>query len=622
VSEIDANKIAAEVIGKALSESAKSITGTLRDFFSKVRENYNKSLKGYLATSIDRCSHIKTPIINRDRPTYLFDIYVHTQIQVREKILQDDDFIPMLVGMKSAVISGNAGSGKSMFMRYLFISLCEGGFGKIPLFIELRNLNSFALKDLLAFIYYSVVGTGGVLNQEQFDEGLKHGTFSVILDGFDEIDVDQRKNIEKQILTLREKYPDILLIISSRPDPDNRFYSWNRFHVCQVCPMTQKQAAALIQKIDYDADVKRKFLKAMRENLFETHESFLSNPLLCIMMLVTFKQTGHIPDKMHIFYEQAFDALFYLHDAAKEGVYRRKTYAALSIDEFRNFLAAFCVVSYAKERFSFSGGELRQDILQALDIEKKKVDTANLISDLVESTCLLQMEGTEYSFTHRSFQEYFTANFIVRSPASGLPALLDQFSRRREDDVMKMAFAMNKNLLEREWVIPKLKLFLEKGVGIDPEVEPLRYVETVFGPLELRYRRNIPDIFSYREVSPMVSVAAVLMDIYTTEFESTVKWNARETKRDVQRIGKVLEKMRADGDSRIEVIPGKRASISLLPIEKSDGWWLKDTRIPGYFSRQRRVFQKLLHSIEKDVKNQQDVLISLLTPVEDGPTSK
>lgn len=619
-SELDANKIAAEVISKALSETTKALTSTVREFFKRVHDSYSRTLRPYLTTTIDRCCHVKTPVINRDRPTYLFDIYVHTQIKAHGKTLRDDDFIPLLVGMKSAVISGFAGSGKSMFMRYLFVSMCEKGFGRIPLFIELRNLNSFAIKDLQAFIFYSVVGSGAVLTREQFDEGLRHGTFSIILDGFDEVDVDQRKSIERQILELREKYPEIVLIISSRPDPDNRFQSWSRFHVCQVCPMDQVQTTELIKKIDYDVDTKRKFLKQLKESLFKTHNSFLSNPLLCIMMLITFKQTGHIPDKMHIFYEQAFDALFFLHDAAKEGVYKRKTYADLPIDEFRNCLSAFCIVSYIKERFSFTSAELREDIAQALQLEKKVIDIPNLISDLVESTCLLQIEGTEYSFTHRSFQEYFAACYIVRSPAAGIPAMLDQFSRRREDDLVRMAFAMNRSLLEREWIIPRLTEFMHLSSQVDPDLSPIEYVERIFGPLDLWYRNGVPGEFAYSHISSLGSVLSVIADLYGDEFAATNKWTARQVNSDKKKIKVALEGMESGGDPRViaNIKRGNRKQSGTIRINKSDENWLRTTRIPGYFSRHKKVVAKLLRSIESDISNQRSFLVSLLN-VERSP---
>ena len=488
MAEIDPNKIAAQVLQQVIKDAASTLSSGARAAVTKLLEALRKDLTIYLVSTLDRCSHVKTPIVNRDKRTYLFDVYVHTKIRVREKNFHDDDFIPLLMGMRSVVIAGNAGSGKSMLMRYMFVALCEHGYGRVPLFIELRNLNSFAVKKLTTFIYYSITGTSASITEEQFSEGLKSGSFTVILDGFDEVDFDQRKNIESQILELREQYPDLVIIVSSRPDPDNRFQSWNRFHVCRVCPMDKRQATELIRKIDYDPTTKRKFLKVLKQGIFDSHQSFLSTPLLCLMMLVTFDQTAQIPAKMHIFYEQAFDALSFLHDSAKEGVYKRKTYANLPSDEFRNCLSAFCIASYAKEQFSFRLGELRETIIQALRIEKKNIEINDFISDLVESTCLLQLEGTEYSFTHRSFQEYFAAYFIARSPAINLTTILDQFCRRREDNVLSMALAMNRHLLEREWVLPKLKQFLDVADAEFSREKLVGYITRQFGELHFYYR--------------------------------------------------------------------------------------------------------------------------------------
>src|SRR5207253_11388574 len=129
-------------------------------------------------------------------------------------------------------------------------------------------------KDLLAFIHHSITGpSGAVLTREQFDSGLKAGSFCIILDGFDEVDVAERTNVEKQILALREQFPDLVIIVSSRPDPDNRFQSWLKFHTCRVLPMNRKQVDELIEKLDYNSDIKANFFKAL-DALFRTHESF------------------------------------------------------------------------------------------------------------------------------------------------------------------------------------------------------------------------------------------------------------------------------------------------------------------------------------------------------------
>jgi hypothetical protein len=604
--ELDPNKVAADLFHSLIKDTSKFMTSAVRDFFGRLGDAINKDLQPYLPANIKKCCWVKTLIINREGPTYLFDIYVHTRVSVRGKTVKDDDLIGELPSLRSVVIEGSGGSGKSMLMRYLFFSLCENKFGKLPIFIELRTMNTFATKDLVAFMYHTLTGPGAVLTREQFDAGLRLGSYCIILDGFDEVDVDQRVNIEKQIFALRERYPELFIVVSSRPDPDNRFQSWIRFHVCRVQPMTQDQVTELIDKLDYDSQIKKKFLKSLKDSLYRTHQSFLSNPLLAIMMLITFEQYGHIPDKMHIFYEHAFDALFFRHDAAKEGLYRRKTYGNLQIDEFRDCLSAFCIVSYSKERFSFTNAEVRETINSAMTLERKQVDCTDFLNDLVESVCLLQMEGLNYVFTHRSFQEYFAAYFIARSPNS-LAALLDQFSRRREDQVVRMAFAMNRTLLEREWIIPKLTEFREMSKGIDPKLNPVGFANALFGGVSLHNRGSSGGDFVYDKPSPHRYVWLAIRDLYEEKYRPTRK----RPRRDSAVIKDSLRSLANSGDPRISS-SGRRIKSGMVGLNESDNDWLLKTRVPGIFERYKETTLRLLEEIEGAVSSQKSALNDLL----------
>lgn len=194
--EVDPNKIAAELFHQLIKDTGKFVSSPVRDFFGRLGDAIRKDLQPYLANTVKKCCWVKTLIINREGPTYLFDVYVHTRLSLRNKIMNDDDLIPELPTLRSVVIEGGGGSGKSMFMRYLFVSLCENRIGKLPIFIELRNLNTVSTKDLTAFMYHSITGPGATLTREQFDSGLKSGSYCIILDGFDEVDVDQRASID------------------------------------------------------------------------------------------------------------------------------------------------------------------------------------------------------------------------------------------------------------------------------------------------------------------------------------------------------------------------------------------------------------------------------------------
>jgi hypothetical protein len=77
-----------------------------------------------------------------------------------------------------------------------------------------------------------------------------------------------------------------IIIVSGRPD--DRFASWQEFSVFRVEPLDKQQVIQLVDKIDFDLNVKKKFIEAIEKNLYLKRKDFLSSPLLASMMLLTF----------------------------------------------------------------------------------------------------------------------------------------------------------------------------------------------------------------------------------------------------------------------------------------------------------------------------------------------
>lgn len=612
--EPDINKIAASVIQGQINNALGAVSKGIKAAVTKVLDVIKKDLTKYTASKIKKCSFIRTPIINRDHSTHIYDIYVQTRLKLRKRVVSDDTFIASLSGKDSIIVSGNAGSGKSMFMRHLFLKLCNEKGSQIPLFFELRDINASEKKNLQEFLYYNLIGSNATITEQQFLDSLKAGVFCLVLDGFDEINHVDRKEMERQIIRLRDQCPDLQIIVSSRPDADRRLESWQAFEVVYVEPMDEQQAAELIERLEYDGKVKDKFLKEAKDRLFKTHKTFLSNPLLCIMMLVTFDQTGHIPTKRHVFFEKAFDALFSMHDTAKEGVYKRKTYSNLSVDEFRNCMSAFCIVTYLKEQFVFTRSEFREALSAALDLEKLSVNIDDLTSDMIESTCLVQIEGTDYVFTHRSFQEYFAAVFVCRSPAIGAKTLLDRMAMRDTDDVILLAFSINRGLVEREWVVPTLK-----------EIKPLTADELPngwyhvgrrsFGGFMLTIDQSgLPNMSTYL-AGPGISL--YIVDKLYPEQQLFTQLEAPFPKSELEVLNAAYNEMVLKKDERLKqrLGGGRRRKGALwtdrlIMLTDSDVWVAKISA-PARLEKFIRSCQSLLERCLSEAQNQEDILAKL-----------
>jgi predicted NACHT family NTPase len=267
--------------------------------------------------------------------------------------IRDNHLIQVICDSAAIMVIGSAGSGKTMLIRYLFLQLIENTQGVIPILIELRRINSSNYNgSLIDFIYDAIVRPGAVITKQQFCDCLRQNMFILILDGLDEVEHSARQEVSDQIANLREANRHLGIVISSRPDI--RLEAWTDFRLYRIQPMAKHQVINLISKLPWDLEVRTRFIGEVDKNLYAKHEHFLSNPLLATMMLMTFDQFARIPDKIHIFYDEAFQTLFNRHDATKPGWYARSRYTSLEIDEFKNTLSTLCIHSYYEGDLEFS----------------------------------------------------------------------------------------------------------------------------------------------------------------------------------------------------------------------------------------------------------------------------
>lgn len=459
MSDIDQNEIIAKIAVDSMERSMNVFTKSLDEARRKVSVKFGSGFKKFKSASVSRYGSVRT-LMHRDKPIPLRDLYVETRLEHQKKVVTDESIFKALSDPARILIVGTAGGGKSMLMRFTNLVLAESENGVLPVFFELRTLNSTPGKSLIdALVDHAKVHITD-LDIEIFENLIEDRRIVLILDGFDEIDHDQRERFALEISELSRKFPQITLIVSSRPD--DLISSVEIFSVYRVLPFEKDQAIDLLGRLPYDIVVRDKFIKAVHDELFDRHKDFLSNPLLVSMMLMTYHQFAEIPNKVHIFYQQAFETLFSWHDSSKD-VFKRKSYTDLPIDEFQRVFSYFCTSSYLLQAFTFSSTRIRQLISSAIKAERIDTSSDLLLKDLLESTCLLQREGLEIVFVHRSFQEYFTALFITRLEPSARKKALDAVTKRAHSDlVIPMAYEMAPAAIEKVWVIPTAKSLLRK----------------------------------------------------------------------------------------------------------------------------------------------------------------
>lgn len=500
-SELDPNVIAAKVIVSATERTLETITSPARDAFRRTLHLLSNAYQPYLEMTFRKVRSIKT-FLKPNEPISLMDNYVEVELETDNDIYTVSDIIDQFINRQRIVITGTAGRGKRVLTRYISLCLYHNPRGTIPIFLELRSMNSITNKNLLQYIHsqYKVESN---IKFADFTNALKKGYFALIFDGFDEIQPSARIEIEDQLLKISLDNPECPIMVSGRWD--DRFQSWDEFKIVRISPMSLEQTRLLIERADYDHDVKKKFLKRLNTDFFRQHESFLNTPLLAIMLMLTFEEFAEIPTNLHIFYKNAFDTLARRHDAMKSQ-FLREMHSGCSADEFRKVFSSFCVLTYTKSKFEFSDDDALMFIERASRQQSVDANPQDILTDLIESLCLLQKEGFQTSFVHRSFQEYFCAVFVANSASGIVEKFLSEGKFRIWDNVLPMLYGMAPERVESEWAYAAVT----ELVGEYPtagEANVLKFLREMFRDIEIVVfpgRRLIPQWYetrSYRRVS-------------------------------------------------------------------------------------------------------------------------
>ena len=451
MSDINQNEIIAKAVSDLITQFLKSMGAGLSHTMFSVWDRVAKQYTPYLNNTYNKCSKIKT-ILGHDKPIELENLYVQSYFKCDEQVISDVELMQRVRDNERIVVTGFGGIGKTIFMKKLWITIFLEPQGRMPLFIELRNMNDIEIIDLISFMRRSVNPLGREFDESAFHALAVGGEFLFILDGFDELKKERRKEVESEILKLAALFPNSGLVVAGRMD--DRFGSWQNFNIYKTQPFTIKQVIELVNNLKYyNKSIIKRFVKHIKQHLTPQQEAFLSSPLLTIMMLITFSKTAEIPPQMHVFYDQAFSVLYNLHDATKE-MFSRERPSNLGVHEFKRLLALFSLFTYFKNESEFSEASAVEYLSLALKQLKYDANAAECLEEIVESVNILQRDGLVYVFCHRSFQEYFAAFAIVNVVGSEAGQIIRGIADRYSDSVIVMAFEMNSDVVEEKYIIP------------------------------------------------------------------------------------------------------------------------------------------------------------------------
>jgi len=443
------------------------IIKVLEDIATEVKFFMDNGLSEYIESTKVKFENTKT-FLYRDENVPFYDVFFNVTLKFHrelKKIVDQDD---LFAKSNCASIIGNAGSGKTMLIKHFFLNTINSG-NKIPIFIELRNLNDYDL-SIIDYIYQVLFDNKLSPNQKILERLLNTGEFIFLLDGYDEIYSNRKNKITTDLDRFIDKYSKNNYIVSSRPG--SGVESFPRFNNFFVQPLTENEIALFLDTVLKESDdllLASKIKEVINRQENKDYKNFLSSPLLLSMFILTFNTYPELPRKKSKFYWNVFDTLATKHDSfPKKGGYQHERKTGLQNDEFEQILKWFSYISLFEGKFSFDSQYLTNTLNHIKQALNFTYNTQLLIEDLTLAIAIIIVDGIEYKFPHKSLQEYFCAILIKDQTEADKAKIYTRkfgsqmrFSPGGNDNFWDLCYEVDKTSFIRNFLIRELCQFID-----------------------------------------------------------------------------------------------------------------------------------------------------------------
>ncbi|MBH8574446.1 NACHT domain-containing NTPase [Nostocaceae cyanobacterium CENA369] len=329
------------------------------------------------------------------------------------------------------VLLGKPGCGKTTFLQSIAIS-CDRGVilpEYLPIFVSLKNFaEDIQGRNQISFFNYlhdNLINFG--VSEQELVTLFYHGKALILLDGLDEVILEDSVKIINIIRKFSEKYYNNHLIITSRIGVQQ--YSFPGFHEVEISDFTKQEIAEFAEKwflaIARNSPAKAQILAHKFMQKLELQENLqilelVTTPLLLNLICLVFKLIEDFPANRSELYKQALDLLLVRWDEAK-GIKRGRCRNLSLLDKIK-LLSHIAAVSLSQGDYLLPETKMRQIIADYLrylpdataDADALELESAAVLKAIaVQHGLLIERARGIYAFSHLVFQEYFAARGII-----------------------------------------------------------------------------------------------------------------------------------------------------------------------------------------------------------------
>ncbi|MDJ0658556.1 MAG: NACHT domain-containing NTPase [Crocosphaera sp.] len=371
------------------------------------------------------------------------------------------------------VILGKPGAGKTTFLQYLALQCSQRKYRQdlIPCFIQLRTEWEQGDEEVIDLQSYLLdYGKNCGLSHQQSQILLEAGKFLLLLDGLDEVPQQHREILCKNIQVFSQTFYKNSLIITSRNSAQQ--FHFRGFTYVEMADFEHNRIQDFVQKwfvvtSKNKTEGKRKaeqFLEELNSPENEAIRELAVTPILLNLLCSVFKERARFPRQRAKLYEAGLDILLQRWDRCR-GIERDDFYHDLPLLDKRKLLSKIAAVTFSEGHYFFEGREIQEIIEDYLchhcnfkeDMESLWLTSEAVLKSIeIQHGVLVERAKDIYSFSHLTFQEYFTARYIIASDRNNLDKRLTDLAQKIADESWREIILLTVDML------PKADIFVLK----------------------------------------------------------------------------------------------------------------------------------------------------------------